>query len=316
MWVFLSKVEVDEETNATKYTESQLVCDIGGTHSSVGEYINLWDYMKQDHEHTEECHGENGDLLCDKEQENKAGKWALTFYYTERGASGSTCWMQFTLPSASSLTPETTKEDYGDLRIEKMVTQVNGETETIVDNHDEFSFTVHFTDANGKNLPDDYAYVKYDKDGNEIGSDLIIWDGGEFTLKSGEYIIVKYLPQGARYEVIESNGAITITDNTQEKSTVEYFTDINISKKTDAGTEEVGNLENRETDKKAEGNIPSSGENIVKYNNKFYVYELPKTGGSGSTIYTIAGVLCVMFGAGFMYRKKVRERRVQVSSGN
>ena len=31
MWVFL---------------DNTLVCDIGGVHSSVGEYVDLWDYLK------------------------------------------------------------------------------------------------------------------------------------------------------------------------------------------------------------------------------------------------------------------------------
>lgn len=69
MWVFL---------------DGELVCDIGGVHSSVGEYVNLWDYLKN----------EDGT--------SKSGKHTLKFYYTERGASGSTCWMQFTLPSVTN----------------------------------------------------------------------------------------------------------------------------------------------------------------------------------------------------------------------
>ena len=32
MWVFL---------------DNTLVCDIGGVHSSIGEYVNLWDYLKK-----------------------------------------------------------------------------------------------------------------------------------------------------------------------------------------------------------------------------------------------------------------------------
>ena len=68
MWVFL---------------DGKLVCDIGGVHSSVGMYVNLWDYIAK------------GD----------AGEHTLKFYYTERGLSGSTCYMQFTLPSVSSTTP-------------------------------------------------------------------------------------------------------------------------------------------------------------------------------------------------------------------
>ena len=63
MWVFL---------------DGQLICDIGGVHSSVGEYVNLWDYLE-------------------KGSANSAGEHTLKFYYTERGLSGSTCYMQFTL---------------------------------------------------------------------------------------------------------------------------------------------------------------------------------------------------------------------------
>ena len=33
MWVFL---------------DNTLVCDIGGVHSSVGEYVDLWDYLSQE----------------------------------------------------------------------------------------------------------------------------------------------------------------------------------------------------------------------------------------------------------------------------
>lgn len=61
MWVFL---------------DGELICDIGGVHSSAGSYTNLRDYIP----------------------EGDAGEHELTFFYTERGASGSTCWMQFNLP--------------------------------------------------------------------------------------------------------------------------------------------------------------------------------------------------------------------------
>ena len=270
MWVFL---------------DGRLVCDIGGVHSSVGEYVNLWDYLE-------------------KGSEESAGKHTLSFFYTERGESGSTCWMQFTLPSVSSLTPETSDEDYGHLKIEKTVTQVSNGVETIIDNNDEFTFTVHFTDENGKNLPDDYSYVKYDKAGNEIGSDLIIWDGGEFTLKNGEYIIVKFLPQGTKYEITESNTALTIIDNTSEVSKENYFTDITI------GGTLADDKKDLDGNKTAEGEIPKGDTTEVKYNNKIYQYGLPKTGGPGITLYTMAGALVILLGAGFMYKKKFRERRV------
>ena len=40
MWVFLG----DGDGNG------ELVCDIGGVHSSVGEYLNLWDYINKEEE--------------------------------------------------------------------------------------------------------------------------------------------------------------------------------------------------------------------------------------------------------------------------
>ncbi|MDD6887626.1 MAG: fibro-slime domain-containing protein, partial [bacterium] len=74
------------------FLDGQLVCDIGGVHSSIGEYVNLRDYLPV----------------------GSAGQHTLSFFYTERGASGSTCWMSFTLPSVSSAT---TARDTGSLQI-------------------------------------------------------------------------------------------------------------------------------------------------------------------------------------------------------
>ena len=64
------------------FLDGQLVCDIGGCHSSVGEYVDLWDYVERG---VESSH-------------------TLTFFYTERGASGSTCYMRYTLPSVTAAT--------------------------------------------------------------------------------------------------------------------------------------------------------------------------------------------------------------------
>ena len=63
-----------------------------------------------------------------------------------------------------------------------------------------------------------------------------------------------------------------------------------------------------EVDREAEGNIDWTKDDIVNYIN-VYSYELPKTGGTGKKPYTMAGVI-VMFGAGLLYRRKFRERRV------
>ena len=96
MWAFLSEVEpviedgkevIDPVTGKPKTkiksdVPSRKIVDIGGVHSAVGQYVDLWDYV-------------NTDNWADNERRT----YRLTFFYTERGASGSTCWMRFTLPT-------------------------------------------------------------------------------------------------------------------------------------------------------------------------------------------------------------------------
>lgn len=159
MWVFL---------------DDKLVCDIGGVHSSVGEYVNLWDYLRKDGRTESETH-------------------TLTFFYTERGASGSTCYMNFTLPSVSGVNIE---QKTSDLEVRK---QVVGQDES----NREFEFNIRFYDQNGKPVLDDYAYTKYDKDGRELNGDLVVHDGDKFTLKDGQYVRIRYLPFGLRYTITE-----------------------------------------------------------------------------------------------------------------
>lgn len=159
MWVFL---------------DDKLVCDIGGVHSSVGEYVNLWDYLKKDGRTESETH-------------------TLTFFYTERGASGSTCYMNFTLPSVSGVNIE---QKTSDLEVRK---QVVGQDES----GQEFNFDIQFYDQTGNEVLDDYAYTKYDKDGKEIDSNLVVHTGDKFTLKDGQYVRIRYLPFGLRYTITE-----------------------------------------------------------------------------------------------------------------
>lgn len=167
MWVFL---------------DNKLVCDLGGVHSSVGEYVNLWDYL----------------------QKGTAGTHTLTFFYTERGASGSTCYMNFTLPSVSGVNIE---QKTSDLEVRK---QVLGED----DPNKEFDFTIRFYDQNGSEILDDYAYTRYNKDGNAVGEpQLVVHTGDNFRLKNGEYIRVKYLPFGLRYTITETTtSGYTVTN--------------------------------------------------------------------------------------------------------
>lgn len=188
MWVFL---------------DDKLVCDIGGVHSSVGEYVNLWDYLKENGRTESETH-------------------TLTFFYTERGASGSTCYMNFTLPSVSGVNIE---QKTSDLEVRK---QVVGQDES----NREFEFNIRFYDQNGKPVLDDYAYTKYDKDGRELNGDLVVHDGDTFTLKDGQYIRIKYLPFFLRYTITEVSRdgytvSSTINGGITDDSSTAYGTILN-----------------------------------------------------------------------------------------
>lgn len=163
MWVFLT----DPEGN------SRLVCDIGGVHSSVGEYVDLWDYIKK---------GSQGDYI-------------LSFFYTERGLSGSTCWMQFTLPSVSSVIPG---QSTGNLTVKKDV---------VGNSNQEFTFTVGLKDEEGNSLINDYSC----SDGDRIS------DGGTITLKNGQSITIYGLPVGTKYTITETeeSGFVTSVNGTR-----------------------------------------------------------------------------------------------------
>lgn len=286
MWVFLSKTTETTNEDGTRTTtldgQGTLICDIGGVHSSVGEYVNLWDWIRK----------------------GEKGTYRLSFFYTERGASGSSCWMQFTLPSVSFNTPV---QSTGALQVSKNVTQGTSD--------DEFGFKIKFKDKWGNQLKDDYPYARYSPDPNRCKTDVLIWDGGNFQLKAGEHIIIDYLPLGATYEITEI-GPVRYDEESGKYVPLESETKYLA---TATGPSNMTNtpVEGDESTNKrvVEGMIGEVTKYAVTYNNEM-LFELPETGGSGSTIYTIAGILCVMFGAGFMYRKKVRERRGQVSSGN
>lgn len=266
MWVFL---------DGPGYT-GKLICDIGGVHSSVGEYVNLWDYIKKGTE----------------------GHYKLTFFYTERGASGSTCWMQFTLPSVSFAT---TEQDTGELRIQK---KVNGSTDagTGEETDEVFGFEIQFSDASGNSLKDDYSYTKFDADNNVVGNDILIWNNAKFTLKKGEYIVIKYLPHGSKYTIKEVGPVTNISGEQGEGLQWEESSSNPYLPETSGGN---GNGSGIVT-----GIISKNSQVEIEYNNVLK-FALPETGGSGTEIlYTIAGVIVLLGGAGFLYKRKFRERRV------
>ena len=250
MWVYLVKKNKDGSE-----AWSKLVCDIGGVHSSVGEYVNLWNWIEK---------GEVG-------KDGREGQYALKFFYTERGASGSTCWMQYTLPSAS-IQPVDQSEDQDQLTVKKTVKNLSNPKEEF-----EFKITLHAGTGNR------YPYVIKDENGAQIGSGNIT-DGVEKAIKlqHNQQVTIMHLPKGISYTVVET----TPREEAFEKT--EY--------KINNGQLNSGY--------KAEGSLDEDQEDIVEYINTAREYELPETGGPGAMVYTIAGVLFTLLGAGFMYRRR------------
>ena len=218
MWVFL---------------DGQLVCDIGGVHSSVGMYVNLWDYI------------EKGD----------AGTHTLKFYYTERGLSGSTCYMQFTLPSVSSVPPT---YQNGQLKIQK---EVVGDA----DPDTEFSFDINIWSDDGSAQGSDYSIVRYDPKGDRIESSLLSDGKGTFKLKADEYVIIDYLQHGTHYAIKETNAEGFTVSNT---------------------------IDNGNPNQSAEvtGTTPVGKNSIVLFTNTCNP-RLPNTGGPGTDACVFGGML-------------------------
>lgn len=249
------------------FLDGKLVLDIGGVHSSVGEYVNLWDYIPG---------GRTG--LRDGAQSHR-----LSIFYTERGASGSTCFMNFTLPSVSFAHPDRTT---GSLEVKK---EIAGNVDA-ADAAEEFEFTIQFKDAEGTPLYDDFSYTRYNSDGSiyatqddpDAGRGLIVWDGGTFAINADQYIVIENLPLGTQFEIEERNpdrkwsavSSLNLTQNSNETIS---------------------------------GSISDTSCVFVRYKNT-RAYELPATGGIGDYVFWIGGGALIAFAVVAWRRRTVAAR--------
>lgn len=257
MWVFL---------------DGKLVCDIGGVHNAVGEYVNLWDYIPENEKTLKESadpkNCTNGDI-----EESASYHHELTFFYVERGASGSTCWMQYTLPSVTSSTYKTPTEEVA-LHLEKLVEGVDsGET---------FNFDITLTDANGEPLKDLLNAKVYKKGTNGAWEqvDKTIDTAGTIKaeLVSGQSYIITGLPPKTKYTITETNSGAFVPSfkvetraGSEDGDLIEDPLDTGLGVNTVTGSLDVG------------------GTYVVATCTNRASYELPATGGTG-VWYTMAGL--------------------------
>ena len=90
----------------------------------------------------------------------------------------------------------------GSLTVTKTVVAEAGAT---IDTNKSFSFTLGLKAANGTTvLTNEYTAQAYNAEGTPVGPEFTVSDGGTFTLKHGESMVISGLPEGATYSVTEA----------------------------------------------------------------------------------------------------------------
>lgn len=142
---------------------------------------------------------------------------------------------------------------------------------------DEFEYTLTLDGAQGS-----YDFVKHTKKGTETGT-LTIGDDNKnfsFTLKHGESIEIKNLPDGAQYAVVETN-----TD----------YEETNVRRDGDDRDVKGG--------AQADGTIKAGGSEVAYTNEKGFA---PATGVNSDTMPFVFGGLVVVAGAGALLISRKR----------
>ncbi|MDE5759166.1 MAG: hypothetical protein K2H85_11220, partial [Allobaculum sp.] len=247
MYVFLSKCTRDDDTGeitSIDRSSTVMVADLGGVHSSIGMYVNLWNFINPQEKELIEVRsaGQTLNGIEERIYQYKAPAssysretggddteitklpsqdYVLSFFYTERGASGSSCYMRFSIPF-QELGSISRAQD-GEIQIGKKV-----QTAAIAAQNDEaeetkkYIFELTLTNANGTHFSNVYPIVIHDSDhkpvtypnsiinSNELDpstDDVIegepyyaITTGGRFTLTSGQHAYIYGLPRTGPYD--------------------------------------------------------------------------------------------------------------------
>lgn len=262
MWVFIDGI---------------LVCDLGGIHQTRGGYVDIRKF-------------------CETQkitQPLAVGEHTMTVFYLERGQSGSTCYMEYRLPSTTS---DEIIRDTGHLKIQKLTNDDSGET---------YHFNVKLKDKNGLLLKDDYSYSKYGKNGNILEQEIILKNGETIIpLKSQEYAEIYYLPPGTEYEITE---ILDKNEATGMDNNFSYHVSAGATQETNLGFAEIYDPDSDQKKYVITSNGLSPNDDLKKqfepievgkikevyFRNSRY-YQLPETGSLGIDPPLIAGSAGVM----------------------
>lgn len=204
VWVFLE----DEAGNA------QLVCDLGGVHNPVGEFVNLRDYIP----------------------EGTEGDYSLYMFYLERGGSQSTAYMRMTVPMDKVTLPTAKETDVEVEEPEISVIETQLEITNTVNNIDApqpFLYLIKLFDEEGNALTGVYNYERFtslsgvEKDITDtVSFETQGEDGIAFEIPHEHKLVFYGLPAGTQYLITQTtrNGFYTsykLNDNEVIKGNVD-----------------------------------------------------------------------------------------------
>lgn len=252
------------------YLDGQLICDLGGVHQTIGAEVNIRDVLNR----------RGGSI---------DGLHTLVVYFLERGQSGSTCYIEYTLPNVVSVIPENTT---GEIKLEKQSNDIDPEKE--------YRFEVELTKPDGSPLEHEYSLSVFDKNDNSedtLHSNVTINSKGDFLLSNSQYVKIEHLPAGTKYKFTE-----VLSEEEQQNTIVSscFATGTDNCTITEAGVSPpiviTGQLPLSFPSAEEIQNNPAlkyqRSHYIKVYNNK--TYQLPETGSPGIDPPLIAGGASVM----------------------
>lgn len=234
------------------FVDGRLVLDIGGVHVGTGIYADLWDYLPK----------------------GEAGKHRLQIFYTERGASGSACYLRFTLPCVSECEPPILDESL--LHIQKELKGPDTEPAAY------FRFRLELWDEAGAPLASSLPYRLFDEGGTVISEGNFSPGSQEFSLRDGDYMET-VVPVGTQYCLEELTGGTAPPCRTAIR--------------VNGGAVQDGNS--------CCGTISNEPEEVLVINEQ--MRELPATGGKGKQKIYLAGLFLLMSAAAMKKRSHRKE---------